>query len=427
MMNIRFLTSGESHGRALSGIIEGMPSGLSISSADIDKDLARRQKGYGRGGRMKIETDTVRILSGVRMGKTLGSPIALLIDNKDWPNWQDVMNIDTPLLSPLNKGGERGVVTRPRPGHADLSGAIKYNTHDIRNVLERSSARETAVRVALGAITKKFLSEFNIKIISYVVEIGGIKSKGLGVRGQGNEKELLSLFKKAELSLVRCPDKNAEKKIISRINAAIKKGDSLGGVFEVIATGVPAGLGSYSQWDRRLNARLAHALMSIQAIKGVEIGLGFEMSGKFGSEVMDEIYYRSQKSEVRSQKSNPPIPPCLLSQESRGGLSGFYRKTNNAGGIEGGVSNGMPIVLRAVMKPIPTLRNPLASVDIVSKKAFKAAYERSDVCAVPAVSVIGEAMASLVIADCFLEKFGGDSMEEIKRNYEGYLKQIREF
>lgn len=397
---LRYLTAGESHGKALYSIIEGVPAGLSISEKNINKDLSRRQKGYGRGGRMKIESDSVQILSGVRWGKTLGSPISLLIDNRDWANWRDVMSPEPLKFEIRNSNLEFTAVTRPRPGHADLSGAIKYNTHDIRDILERSSARETAARVAAGAVAKIFLSEFNIQIISYVTEIGGIKSQKSKLKSQISGKEFLETFAKAEKSPVRCPDKNAEKKIIDLINKAMKKGDSLGGVFEVVVTGAPVGLGSYSQWDRRLNARLAYALMGIQAIKGVEAGLGFEMARRAGSEVMDEIFYKG---------------------------SGFYRKTNNAGGIEGGMSNGMPIMLRAAMKPIPTLKTPLSSVDIISKKAFKAVYERSDVCAVPAASVIGEAVVAFVIADCFLEKFGGDSMEEIKRNFKGYLKQVREF
>jgi len=431
---LRYLTAGESHGKALSCIIEGVPAGLSISEKNINKDLSRRQKGYGRGGRMKIESDSVQILSGVRWGKTLGSPISLLIENKDWANWQDVMSPENPPLPPFVKGGQRGdfskggmggFVTRPRPGHADLSGAIKYNTHDIRDILERSSARETAARVAAGAIAKKFLYEFNIQIISYVTEIGGITLQNTEPacragrhRTQNTDiKTFLSMFKKAESSPVRCPDKNAEKKIIDKISGAMKKGDSLGGVFEVVVTGAPVGLGSYSQWDRRLNARLAYALMGIQAIKGVEAGLGFEMARRSGSEVMDEIFYRAQNTEYRTQTT----------KETTQTTGGFYRKTNNAGGIEGGISNGMPIMLRAAMKPIPTLKSPLSSVDIVSKKAFKAVYERSDVCAVPAASVIGEAVVAFVIADSFLGKFGGDSMEEVKRNYKGYLKQVREF
>ena len=414
---LRYLTAGESHGKALSCIIEGVPAGLSISEKNINKDLSRRQKGYGRGGRMKIESDSVQILSGVRWGKTLGSPISLLIENKDWANWQDVMSPE-PLKSEIrNSKFEITAVTRPRPGHADLAGAIKYNTHDIRDILERSSARETAARVAAGAVAKIFLSEFNIQIISYVTEIGGIKSQNSKLKSQISGKEFLETFAKAEKSPVRCPDKNAEKKIIDNINKAMKKGDSLGGVFEVVVTGAPVGLGSYSQWDRRLNARLAYALMGIQAIKGVEAGLGFEMARRSGSEVMDEIFYRAQNTEYRTQTT----------KETTQTTGGFYRKTNNAGGIEGGISNGMPIMLRAAMKPIPTLKSPLSSVDIVSKKAFKAVYERSDVCAVPAASVIGEAVVAFVIADCFLEKFGGDSMEEVKRNYKGYLKQVREF
>lgn len=384
---LRHLTSGESHGRALLCIIEGIPSNLSISDTDINGDLLRRQRGYGRGGRMKIEHDTAQILSGVRLGRTTGSPITILIENKDWKDWT-----------------EPEAITRPRPGHADLAGAIKYNTRDIRDILERSSARETAVRVAIGAVAKRFLLEFNIKVISYVTEIGKIKVDSSQFTVHSSEKKLLEIFEKAEASPVRCPDKKVEKRMIDKINEAMKKGDSIGGVFEVVALGVPVGLGSFTQWDRRLNARLSYAIMGIQAIKGVEVGLGFEMAGRFGSEVMDEIFYDRETKE-----------------------NGFYRKTNYAGGIEGGISNGMPIILRAAMKPIPTLKKPLTSVDIISKRPFKAHYERSDVCAVPSASVIGEAVTALVIADAFLEKFGGDSMEEVKRNYEGYLKQITKF
>ena len=416
---LRYLTSGESHGQALTCIIDGVPSNLSLSSKDLDKDLARRQKGYGRGGRMKIETDHAQILSGVRHGKTIGSPITLLINNKDWENWQDIMSPDNSPIPPLNKGGQGGViVTRPRPGHADLAGAIKYDTRDIRNILERSSARETAARVSAGAIAKKFLAEFNIHVISYVIEIGGIRA----FSGLQNEKNLLSLFKQAETSLVRCPDKNIEKKMIATIDNAMKKGDTLGGVFEVMVLGVPVGLGSYSQWDRKLDAKLAFALMSVQAIKGVEIGLGFEMSRRFGSQVMDEIYYRARKRGSAEARKSSELPNFQASE-----LYGFYRKTNNAGGIEGGMSNGMPIIIRAAMKPIPTLKTPLSSVDIITKKPLKAAYERSDVCAVPAASVIGEAVTAITIADSLLSKFGGDSMEEVKRNCTAYLKHIKNF
>jgi len=413
MNTLRYITAGESHGRALAGILEGVPSGLPISAEDIDRDLKRRQGGYGRGGRMKIESDYSEILSGVRWGKTIGSPITLLIENRDYENWFEGMSSD------INAEGSIPPVTRPRPGHADLPGAIKYDQHDIRNILERSSARETAMRVALGAIARKFLSEFNMKIGSYVIQIGKVKASS-EFKVQSSEKELLSLFGRVEKSLVRCPNDTASKGMIKHIDKAVKEGKSLGGIFEVFAIGVPIGLGSHIQWDRRLDGRLARALMSIQAIKGIEIGPGFEMSGKFGSEVMDEIFY------------SPPHPP-LAKGGSRGGnihgrgMLGFYRKTNFAGGIEGGMTNGMPIILRAAMKPIPTQRKPLRSVDIITGKSVEAAYERSDVCAVPAAGVIGEAMVALTIADAFLEKFGGDNMAETKRNYDSYIKYVRKF
>ena len=399
MATLRYLTAGESHGKALIGILEGIPSGLSLSAEDINRDLGRRQMGYGRGGRMKIESDHAEILSGVRWGKTIGSPITLLIENKDYRNWLKGM-------SPYAEDdGSIPAVTRPRPGHADLTGAIKYYHHDMRNVLERSSARETAVRVALGAVAKKFLQAFHITIGSFVIQIGTIRVKGLrdkGVKGSSESSRTLeSIFKKAEKSPVRCPDEQAAKKMTTLIDRIMKSGDSLGGVFEVFATGVPAGLGSYIQWDRRLDGRLAQALMSIQAIKGVEAGLGFEMSKRSGSEVMDEIFYSHHY--------------------------GYYRKTNNAGGMEGGMTDGMPIILRAAMKPIPTLRRPLRSIDITTKKPVEAAYERSDICAVPAAGVIGEAMVALTITEAFLEKFGGDSMKEIQKNYDSYVRHIKEF
>jgi len=399
MATLRYLTAGESHGKALIGILEGIPSGLSLSAEDINRDLGRRQMGYGRGGRMKIESDHAEILSGVRWGKTIGSPITLLIENKDYRNWLKGM-------SPYAEDdGSIPAVTRPRPGHADLTGAIKYYHHDMRNVLERSSARETAVRVALGAVAKKFLQAFHITIGSFVIQIGTIRVKGLrdkGVKGSSESSRTLeSIFKKAEKSPVRCPDEQAAKKMTTLIDRIMKSGDSLGGVFEVFATGVPAGLGSYIQWDRRLDGRLAQALMSIQAIKGVEAGLGFEMSKRSGSEVMDEIFYSHHY--------------------------GYYRKTNNAGGMEAGMTDGMPIILRAAMKPIPTLRRPLRSIDITTKKPVEAAYERSDICAVPAAGVIGEAMVALTITEAFLEKFGGDSMKEIQKNYNSYVHHIKQF
>ena len=408
MTALRYITAGESHGKALIGILEGVPSELLLSEEDIDTDLKRRQGGYGRGGRMKIESDHSEIISGVRWGKTIGSPITILIENKDHKNWHEGMSPDA------KAEGSIPAVTKPRPGHADLAGAIKYVQHDIRNILERSSARETAMRVALGAIAKKFLSEFGIKIGSYVIQIGKIrvqKSTLTLIQGkvQSSEKKLLSIFEEAEKSPVRCPDKGVSKNMIKLIDKAIKERNSLGGIFEVFLIGVPIGLGSHIQWDKRLESRLAQALMSIQAIKGVEVGLGFEMSKKFGSEVMDEIFY-SQKVEGRKQKE---------------GI--FYRKTNFAGGIEGGMTNGMPIILRAAMKPIPTLRKPLRSIDIITKEPVEAAYERSDICAVPAAGVIGEAMAALTIADAFLEKFGGDSISEVKRNYDSYIEYVEKF
>ena len=357
---------------------------------------------------MKIESDHVQILSGIRFGETLGSPISMLIENKDWSNWEDIMSAESKLNKPKSK---LQTVTRPRPGHADLSGALKYGHKDLRNVLERSSARETAARVAAGAVARKLLSEFDITVISYVTEIGGVELKNTEYREQNtDEKKILSLSKRAEKSPVRCPDKKSEAEMINRIDKAIKKGDSVGGIFEIVVLGVPAGLGSYSQWDKRLNAKLAFSLMGTQAIKGVEIGLGFETSRRSGSEVMDEIFYRTQTGKKWKEPAG-----------------GFYRKTNNAGGIEGGISNGMPIVVRAAMKPIPTLKSPLSSVDVVTKNKFRAAYERSDVCAVPAASIISEAVTAIALADSFLEKFGGDSMIEIKRNYDGYLRQINNY
>lgn len=371
---------------------------------------------------MKIESDHAEIISGIRWGKTIGSPITILIENKDYRNWLEAMSPHA------HAEGSIPAVTRPRPGHADLAGAIKYNHRDLRNILERSSARETAMRVALGAIAKRFLSEFGIKVGSYVIRIGTVKSQESKVRSQKTldprlttADYLLPLFEKAEGSPVRCPDKEASKRMIKLIDEATREGNSLGGIFEVFVTGVPIGLGSHIQWDRRLDGRLAQALMGIQAIKGVEVGLGFEMARHFGSEVMDEIFYDREASGVKREKikKSPyalPFTPY-----------GFYRKTNYAGGIEGGMTNGMPIILRAAMKPIPTLKRPLQSVDIITKELAKAIYERSDVCAVPAAGVIGEAMTALIIADAFLEKFGGDSMTETKRNYDSYIEYVKRF
>jgi chorismate synthase len=383
---LRYLTAGESHGELLMGIIEGMPSGLLIRVTDIDRDLARRQTGYGRGGRMKIEKDTVKIFTGVRWGRTLGSPIGLMVRNKDWENWRDKMSPDPMFLNSAEP------VTRPRPGHADLPGILKYGMSDIRNILERSSARETAMRVAVGAVAKRLLEEFGIDVISHVVSIGGVFSKVPQVSPD-------EIRKRAEASELRCFDPEAEKRMMRKIDEMKTAGDSLGGVFELIITGVPIGLGSHAHWDRKLDSRLASVIMSIQAIKGVEIGAGFGVANRPGSLVHDEILW--------SRKA------------------GFYRKTNMAGGIEGGMSNGESIVLRAAMKPIPTLMKPLRSVDVLSKKPFKASVERSDVCAVPAAGVVAEAVAAFEIASVMIEKFGGDSIDEMKRNYDGYLRHLR--
>ncbi len=397
MQTIRFFTSGESHGRALIGIIEGIPSGFSLAPEDINGDLKRRQGGYGRGGRMSIETDRAEIISGVRWGKTIGSPIAVSIENKDWQNWRAGMSVL------IEDRGAIPPVTRPRPGHADLAGALKYATKDVRDILERSSARETAMRVALGAIAKKVLADFGIAIGSYVTQIGNVSfPAGIPV----TDAELHGLFMAAEKSPVRCPDERASQHMVRQIDRAIKGKTSLGGTFTAFATGVPVGLGSHSNWDRKLDGRLAQAIMSIQAIKGTSIGDGFAMASTSGSAAMDEIFFTAS---------------------SKSGEKTFYRKTNHAGGIEGGISNGMPILISAVMKPIPTLKKPLQSVDIITKQSFSAAYERSDTCAVPAAAVVAEAMTALILADTFLEKFGGDSKKEVKRNVLGYRSYLKSF
>jgi chorismate synthase len=384
----RFLTAGESHGEALTAVIEGVPAGLPLTAEDIDRDLARRQRGYGRGGRMKIERDRVRILSGVRWGFTLGSPITLQIANLDWENWKDTM-----AVAPLPPEQRPTRVTRPRPGHADLAGAMKYGHHDIRNVLERSSARETTARVAVAGVARRLLAEFGIRILSHVVEIGGVRIPADFTLAWDE------LARRAEASEVRCADPETEAAMIAAIDQARSKGDTLGGVFEVVALGCPVGLGSYTHWDRRLDGRLAQAICSIQAIKGCEIGLGFESARRPGSAVHDEILFDADR--------------------------GFARTSNNAGGLEGGVTNGQPVVVRAAMKPLSTLRTPLRSVDVATKEPVDAVVERSDVCAVPAAGVVGEAMVAIVLANAFLEKFGGDSLEEIRRNHAGYLDSLR--
>lgn len=385
---LRYLNGGESHGKYLLAVLEGVPAGLPLTPDMVNSDLARRQKGYGRGGRMRVEEDRVEFACGVRHGKTLGNPIGLLVANKDWENWKDVMAVE-PSQAPPAK-----VVTRPRPGHADLVGAIKYGHRDIRNVLEKASARETAIRVAIGGVAKALLGQFGMRVVSYTMEIGGVTATRIN--------DPLVAYDQAERSDVRCPDEAAGAQMIERIRAAKHKGDTLGGVFEVVVTNPPIGLGSYAQWDRRLGARLAMAAMSIQAMKGVEIGMGFEAARRFGSEVHDEIYY------------------------AQGGKQ-FFRKTNNAGGLEGGITNGQPIVLRVAMKPISTLYSPKKSVDIETKEPFDATVERSDICTVPAAGVVGEAVVAFEMANAMIEKFGGDSLEEIKRNYDAYQAYVRTF
>jgi chorismate synthase len=386
-VGLRFLTAGESHGEALTTVIDGIPAGLPLAEADINEDLARRQRGYGRGGRMKIERDQAHISSGVRWGMTLGSPITLTIQNRDWENWKQTMSVGAPP-----EGTAPKTVTRPRPGHADLAGAMKYAHHDIRNVLERSSARETTARVAVAGVAKKLLGEFGITILSHVIEIGGIRVGAL-------ELPWDEIRRRAEESEVRCADPETERAMIDAIDRAKAAGDTLGGVFEVVALGCPVGLGSYVQWDRKLDGLLAQAFCSIHAIKGAEVGLGFETARRPGSQVHDEI---------------------LLDKDG-----GFQRASNSAGGLEGGVTNGQPVIVRAAMKPLSTLRKPLRSVDLQSKEAVEAVVERSDVCAVPAASVVGEAMMAIVLAAAFLDKFGGDSMDEIRRNHQGYLDYLK--
>ena len=385
---LRYLNAGESHGKGLMAVLEGVPAGLPLTAETINRDLARRQGGYGRGGRMRIEKDQIEFYCGVRKGKTLGNPLGLLIRNRDWDNWQDVM-----AAEPGPPSTER-VVTRPRPGHADLVGAIKYGHRDIRNVLEKASARETAIRVAIGAVAKALLAEFDVQVVSYTIRIGSVVAPRVD--------DYVAAFERAEQSQVRCADAAASEKMIERIRSAKHKGDSLGGVFEVVVTNPPIGLGSYAQWDRRLSARLAMAAMSIQAMKGVEIGMGFESAQRFGSEVHDDIY----PSEIRP---------------------GFERKTNNAGGLEGGITNGQPVVLRVAMKPIATLYQPKHSVDIRTKEPFEATVERSDICTVPAAGVVGEAVIAYEMANATLEKFSGDSLDEMKRNFAAYQEYVKNF
>lgn len=384
---IRMLTAGESHGQALQGILEGLPAGLPVDAAYINRHLARRQKGYGRGGRMKIENDKITILGGVRHGKTIGAPVGLLLENRDWVNWMEVMQTE-PADKPVRE------VTLPRPGHADLSGAIKYGFDDIRNVIERSSARETAMRTALGTVCRRFLEAFNITISSLVTQIGTeTLDTGTIESLLKKHKTLSALTDAADRSAVRCPDKTVSDRMVEKIKQAQKNGDSLGGLFEVYADGLKPGLGSYVHFDRRLDGLIAQAMASIQGVKGVAFGAGFDAAEIPGSDFHDEIFYEKGR--------------------------GYYRKTNRSGGIEGGVTTGERIIVRAVMKPIPTLARPLQSVDIRSKKPHLAHKERTDSCSVPACSIVAEAMLAFVLTDVFLQKYGGDSLEETRRHYEG--------
>ena len=390
MTTLRFLTAGESHGPAMTAVVEGVPAGLPILAEPINVQLKRRQGGYGRGARQKIESDTVEILSGVRFGKAMGSPVTLLVRNRDWANWTTKMSIE-----PLPEGVDApAAIAVPRPGHADFTGMMKFGHDDLRNTLERSSARNTATLVAAGAVARAILGEFGVSVSSHVVNIGGVKVNA-------DNLDLREVGRLAEDSPVRVADPNAEAKMIASIDAAKARGDTLGGVFEVIALGVPVGLGSYSQWDTRLDGKLAQALMSIQAIKGVEVGIGFRAADVPGSEVHDAFFYE--------------------------GDAGRYRRgSNNAGGTEGGISNGEPLVVRAVMKPIATLMKQLPSVNLQTKEGVPAFAERSDVCAVPAAAVVGEAMVAWVLAVEMCAKFGGDSLGEMRANFDAYSVGVRE-
>jgi chorismate synthase len=390
---LRFTTAGESHGQALVSILEGMPAGVPLLAADVDADLARRQQGYGRGRRMQIERDTAELLSGVRAGETIGSPIAMLIRNRDWKNWQEIM--DPAPRDADAEGPRRRNVTRVRPGHADLTGILKYDRTDARDILERASARETTARVAAGAIARKLLAELGVTIGSHLVHLGGVDAK---------RPDLLptNLNEAADASQLRTLDADAEREMIARIDVAKRAGNTLGGICEVVVDGLPVGLGSHVSWDRKLDAQLGAAMMSIPAVKGVEIGMGFGTARVPGSEVHDQM---------------SPAP-------GRTRAGNVQRATNNAGGLEGGMTTGEPLVMRVGMKPISTLMRPLATVDVATGEPAQAVAERSDVTAVPAMGVIAEAMAALVLANAMLEKFGGDSLPEIRRNLDGYLSHV---
>ncbi|MGE5487209.1 MAG: chorismate synthase [bacterium] len=385
-------TAGESHGQALVALLTGLPAGVPVSSSGLARELWRRQQGYGRGGRMKIETDEAEIIAGVRHSQTIGAPVAILIRNRDWENWTQALPVDDYPGSE----GHRKPVLRPRPGHADLAGALKHDFHDARYILERASARETTARVAAGALAKAFLREFGIEVLSHVVQVGSVR-----LDRPVAWEEIAALAARDEV-LLGCVDAEVERRMKEVVDQAYREGDTVGGVFEVVAHGVPPGLGTHAAWDRRLDGRIAQAIMSIQAVKGVEIGAAAEAAAAFGSRVQDTIHY---------------------DRASRR----FTRGSNRAGGIEGGITNGCDVVVRGYLKPISTLRRPLESVDLPTREPSQAAYERSDVCVLPAAGVIAEAMLAFVLAGAFLEKFGGDSLGETRRNYEGYLEQVERF
>jgi chorismate synthase len=389
---LRFTTAGESHGPALVSVLEGMPAGLPLLAEDVNKELARRQQGYGRGRRMQIERDTAEFLSGVRAGQTIGSPISMLITNRDWKNWQDVMD---PAPREGDPDPRRRAVTRVRPGHADLTGILKYDRDDARDILERASARETTARVAAGAICKRLLSEIDVTIGSHLVHLGGIDARPVDVLPE-------DINAVSDESQLRTLDSDAEAAMIARIDTIKREGNTLGGICEVVCRGLPVGLGSHISWDRKLDGRLAAAIMSIPAVKGVEVGIGFEAARRTGAEVHDEI---------------EPAPGRTLAGNVR-------RKTNRAGGLEGGMTTGEPLVLRVAMKPISTLMRPLATVDVATGESAAATAERSDVTAVPAMGVIAEAMTAFVLAQAVLEKFGGDSLAEMRRNYDSYVSHV---
>jgi len=389
---LRFVTSGESHGKCLIGVLEGLPAGLPVDIEYINFQLHRRQLGYGRGGRMRIEKDQIEILSGVRHGKALGSPISFMINNRDWPNWQIPMSVE-----PVPEGSNLREITRPRPGHVDLAGALKFQTRDVRDVLERASARETAARVAVGSLCRLLLRHFNTEVGSHVLAVGKER-----VRPEYENLTGPEILKIKPESPLRCADPEAETRMMAAIDEAKQLGDTLGGIVEVVASPVPIGLGSHTQWDLKLDGRLAQALMSIPAAKAVEIGTGISGAQSFGSEVHDEIFYDTERRV-------------------------FFRRTNRAGGLEAGITNGADLRARVYMKPIPTLRRPLMSVDLVTKEPFQAAFERSDTCVVPAAAVITEAMVSVVLAGAFLEKFGGNSLKELEANFANYQKLIRDY